>query len=159
MPLCPKGSIVSLIGPRDESDSNKSSLEKRAPGSYRDATELFNQHIEGGRMSELVEKVFDAWDRGLSSDNDKLAVDTAAKFTKAFYNPDKKVIIEGGPSAEQIHMNIMLQQDSLNDKDKAVLKRFSSFLSSASEAEIPNEEIIEAEVISDDSMEEPDGRG
>lgn len=149
---------MSLQGHKDEDDSNKSSLEKRQANGFgqkgvagrpkRDATELFNKHIESGRMEQLVDKVFDAWERGLDSTNDRLAVSTAEKFTKAFHNPDKRVIVEGGPSAEQIHMNIMVNQDNINPKDLALLQKFSSFLSKADEMET-----IEGEVVD----EEPDG--
>lgn len=144
---------MTLHGEKDSDDAQKSSLEKRQPGEVvkkagrpkRDATELFNKHIESGRMEQLVDKVFDSWERGLDSNNDTLAVSTAEKFTKAFYNPDKKLVIEGGPTAEQIHMNIMLQQDSLSEKDKAILKKFTLFLEAKSE-----ENIIEVEEILED---------
>src|SRR5687767_14346919 len=103
---------MALNGRKDNDDTKKASLQKAQENGFgqkgvagrpkRDATDLFDKRIQSGRMDELVEKVFNAWEVGLDSDNEKLKVSTADKFTKAFYNPDTKVVIEG-PDYNEIH--------------------------------------------------------
>ncbi|MCW4026633.1 MAG: hypothetical protein NWE76_04005 [Candidatus Bathyarchaeota archaeon] len=140
-----------MRGSKDEDDSSKKSLQKYdAAGKpvkhqKKDATELFNERIESGRMEELVEKVFNAWEKGLDSDNEKLATDTAAKFTRAFYNPDKKVVVEGMDQNE-VHMNILNMHDNLSPKEAEALAKFQNFLEKGAKQEGPEEDIIDVEV-------------
>jgi len=140
---------MAISGRKDENDdAEKHSLQKSEPKALgrpkRDATDLFDKRIQSGRMDELVGKVFDGWEVGLDSDNEKLKVTTAEKFTKAFYNPDKKIIVEG-PDRNEIHMNIMLNQDNLTEKEKAALAKFHGFLKTGAEQE--ELDIIDAEVV------------
>lgn len=150
-------SVMDIPRDKDNDDRKKASLEKAQSNGFgqkgvagrpkRDATDLFIDKMAEGRMAELVEKTFDAWERGLNSDNDKLAVTTADKFTKAFYNPDKKIVVEGGEQ-NQVNFNILLHQDNLNEKEKLALMKFKSFLSKGAEDEQPIE--VEGEVIEEE---------
>lgn len=153
---------MGISGRKDNDDSKKKSLQKAQDNGFgqkgvagrpkRDATDLFNKHIESGRMEELVDKTFKAWQDGLESDNERLRVSTAEKFTKAFYNPEQKIVVEG-PDRNEVHMNILLGQDNLTDKERAALQEFQKFLGDAASeetAEIEGEIVVEAQEEVDD---------
>jgi len=153
---------MEISGRKDNDDSKKKSLEKAQANGFgqkgvagrpkRDATELFNAHIESGRMEQLVDKVFQAWEVGLDSENDRLKVSTAEKFTKAFYNPEQKIVVEG-PDRNEIHMNILLGQDNLSAKEKAALQQFQNFLGDG----MQEDEVVDAEIVVDSTQEEERG--
>lgn len=143
---------MAISGQKDEDHSKKASLEKAKANGFGQpgvagrkkftANDVFEEAAEK-RLPDLVKKSFDAIDRALESSNPKVALDAAYKLNKMYYQPDQKVVIEGGPSSVEIHQNILNLQDSASPKERAVLSAFQDLLAEG----LKQEEIIEGELV------------
>ena len=144
---------MGINGRKDEDSSHKSSLEKAQANGFGkegvagrkklDATDKFERAMED-RIDDLIHKSINAIDRAMSSPNTKLASDAAFKFQKTWYNPDQKVIVEGGEQNNTF--NILVKHDELNEKEEFLLNKFEKFFKDAAKQEIDGE-LLEAEVV------------
>lgn len=114
----------------------------------REMTEIFEDHAET-TLPRLVRKTMEAWERGLDSDEVRIAVDTAHKLTGHFYRPTANVKVEHDNAPGDTTFNIV-NVDGLTATDKSLLDRAMSALGEKSSGG----DVVESEIV--DVIEEED---
>jgi hypothetical protein len=104
------------------------------------STELFEAQID--LLPKLVRQSFEVWERGMSSDNLKIAVDTAHKFTGHYHRPTTNVNVSGSTNAGDVTFNIV-NVDGLKDEDKELLRKMKDLKAAETEPEIVDAEAVE----------------
>lgn len=140
---------MEISGSKDLDHSQQASLEKAKangfgqPGVAGRKKQNMNdtwEEIATQRLPDLVKKSYDAIERALASSNPKVALDAAHKLNKMTYQPDQKVVVEG-PDRNEIQVNILNMQDSLNPKELALMDAFKDVLKDG----LAQQELAEAE--------------
>jgi len=146
---------MAISGRKDEDDSKKASLEKARENGFGqpgvagrkpyNANESFEE-LAKERLPNLVKKSFDALERALDSSNQNTALAAFDKLHKNYYNPDKKIIVEG-PSHNEIQNNILVLQDGMNPKELEVMNAFQDLLREGLRSEEKEAAIIDVEAV------------
>lgn len=154
---------MTISGSKDLDHSQQASLEKAKangfgqPGVAGRKKQHMNdvwEQIATERLPDLVKKSYDAIERALASSNPKTALDAAAKLNKMTYQPDQKVVVEG-PDRNEIQVNILNMQDSMNPKELAIMDMFKDVLKDGlSQQELQAAETIDAEVVEEIDLDE-----
>lgn len=142
-----------IDGRRDDDDAKRKALEKRQAGGLGkpgvagrpkrfEASDLWEQKAQE-EMPELIRQSFEAIKRGVTSPNTKLASETALKLMKMTWPQDQKITVEGGDQT-QTNNYLVIGQDSLTDKEKALMATLQQVLKAGAAAD---EEIIEGEAV------------
>lgn len=113
---------------------------------FRTTTQRFEEVMEPD-LDRILRKVKRAWERGLDSPHEKIAVDTAHKLTGHLYRPAQEVKVEHTGDAGGNTYNVT-QIDSLSPEDKALLARAQRALGKE-QAEIEDAVVVE-EIHEDD---------
>lgn len=154
---------MTISGSKNVDHSQNASLEKAKangfgqPGVAGRKKQHMNdvwEEIATQRLPDLVRKSYDAIERALVSSNPKTALDAAAKLNKMTYQPDQKVVVEG-PDRNEIQVNILNMQDTLNPKELAIMDAFKDVLKDGlAQQELQAAETIEAEFVEEIDLEE-----
>ena len=122
----------------------------------KDATEVWEER-SADRMPEVVDRSIDAILRALRSDNEKTALDAAAKAAKIFHHPTQKVKVDG-MNHQELHLHMAKQQDQLSEADQKVMGDFLQLLKDGAEKDVIEVEATEAtEVEEVEAKELPSG--
>lgn len=144
-----------IEGRRDDDDAKRKALEKRQAGGLGkpgvagrpkkfESSDLWEQKAEE-EMPELIRQSFEAIKRGITSPNTKLASETALKLMKMTWPQDTKVTIEGGNTTETNNY-LVIAQDNISDKDKALLAKLNDVLKEGAAAD-EAADVIEGEAV------------
>ena len=134
---------MSLHGKRDL-DAEQRRIEKAQANGFgqkgvagrpkKDSTEVW-ENRSADRMPEIVDKSIDAILRALRSDNEKTALDAAAKAAKIFHRPTQNVNVEG-MNHQELHLHMAKQQDQLSAADREIMGDFLDVLRQGAEKDM-----------------------
>lgn len=96
-------------------------------------------------LDRILRKMRRAWERGLDSDSEKIAVDTAHKLSGHLYRPETRVKVEHSGDAGGNTYNVV-NVDALSAEERALLVRAQKYV----DLDVRMGEVIDAEVVEDE---------
>lgn len=110
----------------------------------RSVTENFQEKVDA--LPRLVDKTLEVYERGMDSNNIKIALEAADKFSKHFYRPKAQVEVSG--SVDNNHTFNIKSVDELSEEDRKLLERAK--LDPALSQELKDLEVLDAEIVEEE---------